>query len=85
MEKYDIPKDNICQVLARDEDKVEKDDSSESEDDEPKKKAFGIGELMEKTINKIEAAVESANYQFTKYHILLKLINIWIAFQKKKN
>lgn len=73
IDKYNVPKDNICQVLARDEDEVEKDNSSESEDDEPKKKAFGIGELMEKTINKIEAAVESANYQFTKYHIFIEI------------
>ena len=39
IDKYKIPKDNICQVLARDEDEKEiDDDSSEEEESISKKK-----------------------------------------------
>ena len=64
IDTYKIPNQNICQVLAQDEDE---------DDNESKKKSFGIDELMKKTVNKIEAAVESANYQFTKYHIFIEV------------
>lgn len=75
MSKYKISKENICQVLAQDEDENEESDvnEDEAENNEPKKKSFGINELMQKTINKIEDAVESANYQFTKYHIFIEI------------
>ena len=85
IDKYKIPKDNICQVLARDEDEKEiDDDSSEEEESESKKKAFGIGELMKKTVDKIEAAVESANYQFTKYHIFIEVDKYLESISKGK-
>lgn len=62
---YKIPEENICQVLAQDE---------EDEDEEENvKKSFGIDILMKKTVDKIEAAVESANYQFTRYHIFIEI------------
>ena len=79
IKRHKIPKEKICQVLARDEDEdedEEKEDEDEGEDqdqDKSKKKSFGIGELMKKTVIKIEDAVESANYQFTKYHILIEI------------
>lgn len=85
IDKYKISKDNICQVLARDEDEKEiDDDSSEEEESESKKKAFGIGELMKKTVDKIEAAVESANYQFTKYHIFIEVDKYLESISKGK-
>ena len=68
MEKYKVSEENICQVLAKDE------EIDEEEDEEPKK-SFGLENLMNLTINKINAAVESANYEFTKYHIFIEVDN----------
>lgn len=68
MKDYEIPQEKFCQVLARDEDEDE-----DGQYDEPKRKSFGIEELMKKTALKIEDAVESANYQFTKYHIFIEI------------
>jgi hypothetical protein len=68
MKDYKIPQEKFCQVLARDEDEDE-----DGQYDEPKRKSFGIEELMKKTALKIEDAVESANYQFTKYHIFIEI------------
>lgn len=65
---YNIPDENICQVLAQDEDI-----SPDDEYGEVGKKSFGINVLMKKTIDKIKFAVESANYQFTKHHIFIEI------------
>ena len=70
IDKFKIPKEKFCQVLARDEDE---DEDEDEEYNKSKRKSFGIEELMKKTALKIEDAVESANYEFTKYNIFIQI------------